>query len=71
MATEYLTAEQLEELTGTPAATFYYWALRGEGPVSVKLGRRRVWKRSVIDKWLAKQEAAEATQHAAAAKLAK
>jgi hypothetical protein len=44
MATEYLTAEQLEEWTGTPAATFRYWALRGEGPVSVKLGRRRVWE---------------------------
>ena len=60
MATHYLTAEELEEMTGTPASTFRYWALNGEGPPSVKLGRRRVWKRDQVEKWLAKQEGARA-----------
>jgi predicted DNA-binding transcriptional regulator AlpA len=57
MATHYLTAEELEEMTGTPASTFRYWATVGEGPPSLKLGRRRVWKRSEVEKWLIKQEA--------------
>ncbi len=58
MATDYMTAEELEELTGTPASTFYYWALQdqGEGPPSIKLGRRRVWKRSSVRAWLEAQE---------------
>ena len=59
MATHYMTAEELEEMTGTPASTFRYWATVGEGPPSVKLGRRRVWKRDQVEKWLAKQEAAK------------
>jgi predicted DNA-binding transcriptional regulator AlpA len=59
MATEYLTAEDLEELTGTPASTFRYWASRDEGPASVKIGRRRVWKRQTVENWLARQEIEE------------
>lgn len=58
MQKEYLDAEDLEERTGTKAATWYYWALKGEGPPSLKIGRRRVWKRTVFDEWLAEQEAA-------------
>jgi predicted DNA-binding transcriptional regulator AlpA len=60
MATHYMTAEELEEVTGTPASTFRYWATIGEGPPSIKLGRRRVWKRDQFEKWLAKQEANKA-----------
>lgn len=60
METEYLDSKQLEHLTGTRASTWRYWASIGEGPSSFKLGRRRVWKRSVIEEWLAKQRAASA-----------
>ncbi|HTX96841.1 MAG TPA: helix-turn-helix domain-containing protein [Mycobacterium sp.] len=52
-----MTAEECEEITGTPAQTFRYWALIGEGPPSIKLGRRRVWRRDKFEQWLAKQEA--------------
>ena len=55
MATHYMTAEELEEMTGTPASTFRYWASIGEGPISTKLGRRRVWRRDQVEKWLEKQ----------------
>jgi len=55
MATHYMTAEELEEMTGTPASTFHYWASIGEGPISTKLGRRRVWRRDQVEKWLEKQ----------------
>jgi prophage regulatory protein len=52
MATDYLTAADLEELTGTPKATWRYWAHVGSGPTSFKIGRRRVWKRSTVMAWL-------------------
>jgi predicted DNA-binding transcriptional regulator AlpA len=53
---ELLGAKDLEALTGTKAGTWRYWANIGEGPASFKLGRRRVWKKSVIEQWLAEQE---------------
>jgi predicted DNA-binding transcriptional regulator AlpA len=60
MPAEYLTAPQLEQLTGTPASTWRYWAHIGSGPTSFKLGRRRVWKRSEFFAWLESQEKASA-----------
>ena len=59
---EYLSADQLEQLTGTKASTWRYWAMIGEGSHSFKLGRRRVWKRSAVMAWLAAQEAASGTR---------
>lgn len=52
----FLTAEELEELTGIPASTFRYWAHVKQGPASMKLGRRRVWKKSDVMDWIAQQE---------------
>jgi prophage regulatory protein len=59
---EFVDSKQLEVLTGTKASTWRYWASLDppEGPASFKLGRRRVWKRSVVLAWLAEQEKAEA-----------
>ncbi|MGH3632671.1 helix-turn-helix transcriptional regulator [Mycobacterium sp.] len=56
MATDYMTAADLEELTGTPKATWRYWAHIGSGPASFKIGRRRVWKRSTVEAWLGQLE---------------
>jgi prophage regulatory protein len=55
--TDYLSSTQLEELTGTPASTWRYWAGIGDGPPSFKLGRRRVWRRSAVEAWIQGQEA--------------
>lgn len=57
---EYLDSVDLEQLTGTPASTWRYWAHIGSGPPSFKLGRRRVWKRSTVMAWLEAQEGASA-----------
>lgn len=57
---EYLDSVDLEEMTGTPASTWRYWAHIGSGPASFKLGRRRVWKRTTVLAWLEAQEAANA-----------
>jgi prophage regulatory protein len=58
MDAEFLSAPDLETLTGTKASTWRYWAMIGHGPASFKLGRRRVWKKSSVLAWLAEQEAA-------------
>jgi predicted DNA-binding transcriptional regulator AlpA len=51
-----LGTRDLEELTGTKASTWRYWASIGEGPESFLLGRRRVWRKSIVLEWLAEQE---------------
>jgi prophage regulatory protein len=56
-AAEYLDANDLEKITGTKASTWRYWAHIGRGPASFRLGKRRVWRRSVVEAWLAEQEA--------------
>ena len=58
MATEYLSGTELEALTGTKASTWRYWSAMDppQGPPSHKIGRRRVWKRSDVEAWLAEQE---------------
>ncbi|WP_194819323.1 AlpA family transcriptional regulator [Nocardia sp. XZ_19_385] len=53
----YMQAQDCEELTGIPAATWRYWAHIGAGPPSFKLGRRRVWRQSVVEAWIEQQEA--------------
>jgi len=57
---DYLDSAGLERMTGTPASTWRYWAMIGEGPASFKLGRRRVWKRATVLAWLESQETAGA-----------
>ncbi|MEV0363959.1 helix-turn-helix transcriptional regulator [Nocardia fusca] len=61
----YLQAKDCEELTGIPAATWRYWAHIGSGPASFKLGRRRVWRLSVVEAWIAAQETQTKTGGAA------
>ena len=57
---EYLDSNDLEELTGTPASTWRYWAHIGSGPTSLKIERRRVWKKSTVLQWLESPESASA-----------
>ncbi|TAM69141.1 DNA-binding protein [Mycobacterium sp.] len=61
MDQEFVGALDLEELTGTKASTWRYWASIGTGPASFKLGRRRVWKKSRVMAWLAEQESTTVT----------
>lgn len=59
MENEFLTAVDLERWTGTKAATWRYWAFLDQGPHSFKIGRRRVWRRAVVEAWLREQERKE------------
>jgi len=56
MDSDYWDSNDLESLTKTPASTWRFWAANGQGPASLKIGRRRVWKKSVVLEWLAGQE---------------
>ena len=60
-ASEYLNSLDLEQMTGTPASTWRYWAHIGTGPASLQAGRRRVWKTfEPCLAWLESQETASA-----------
>ena len=59
-ADPFLDAGQLEAATGIAAQTWRYWGRVGRGPASVRLGNRRFWRQSVVDAWIAAQEAAHA-----------
>lgn len=61
----FLQAKDCEFLTGIPAATWRYWAHKGVGPASFKLGRRRVYRRSVVESWIQEQETITGTKGAA------
>lgn len=58
MESEYFDSTDLEELTGTKASTWRYWASIGAGPASFKIGRRRVWRKSDVTAWIAEQQGA-------------
>ena len=60
LPTDYVDAADLEVMTGTPKATWRYWASIGQAPASFKLGRRRVWRRSDVEAWIAEHEKASA-----------
>ena len=57
---EYYSAAELEQLTGISENTWYFYAWKGTGPASFKCGRRRLWRISVVNEWLAAQEQAGA-----------
>ena len=58
MEREYLGAPELEAWTGIPESSWRYFAIVGKGPASMKISRRRLWKRSVVEAWLREQERA-------------
>ncbi|MBF6363181.1 helix-turn-helix domain-containing protein [Nocardia farcinica] len=53
---EYLTTREVAELTGVPVGTLRYWRHIGVGPASFSLRKKVVYRRSVLLKWIAKQE---------------
>jgi prophage regulatory protein len=56
---EFWDARELQELTGVSRNTWLHWAWIGKGPPSFKLGGRRLWRRSVVEDWIAEREEAD------------
>jgi DNA-binding transcriptional MerR regulator len=55
---EYMSTQQVAEQTGIPAATLRYWRHADIGPASFTLGRRVVYRRGEVERWIAEQETA-------------
>lgn len=53
---QFLDSRELQQITGTKASTWRYWASKGVGPPSFHLGKRRVWERDGVEQWLADQK---------------
>lgn len=51
--------EDAEEMTGIPLATWRYWRARGEGPRSVRIGRRVFFREQDIRDWINDQFSGE------------
>lgn len=45
-------------MTGATPGTLRYWRSVGDGPPSFKIGRRVVYRRAEVERWIAEQEAA-------------
>jgi predicted DNA-binding transcriptional regulator AlpA len=61
---ELLTTAEVALITRAPAATVRYWRYLGTGPNSFRLGKRVVYRRQEVARWLAEREQA-ATRPAA------
>lgn len=55
-----LTTAELAAYINRPPATLRYWRHRRYGPQSFPLGRIVVYRKAVVDRWLADQERAAA-----------
>lgn len=49
----FLTTQELAEMLRTGPETVRYWAWKGIGPKSVKVGRKRLYARADVEAWLA------------------
>lgn len=50
---EYMSVAQLAAYTGISASTWNKRRVRGDGPVYSKVGRTVLYRRPVVDNWLA------------------
>jgi excisionase family DNA binding protein len=57
---KYLTTKELAEMLRAPEETIRYWAWKGTGPKSVKVGRRRLYSLDEVTAWLERKAGAAA-----------
>jgi predicted DNA-binding transcriptional regulator AlpA len=62
---EFLGTKAVSDWTGIPEETLRYFRHRGEGPLSFKLGRRVVYDRRDVERWIETQRAATVSGSAA------
>ena len=55
---ELLGAKQVSEITGVPVGTLRYWLLSDIGPACFTLGRRVVYRRDEVLRWISERESA-------------
>jgi DNA-binding transcriptional MerR regulator len=50
--TPFMTGSETSTFLHVPEETLRYWAWKGTGPLSVKVGRRRLYRRSDVEAWV-------------------
>lgn len=55
---DILKAEQVAEILMVPQGTLRYWRHANKGPACFTLGRKIVYRRTEVEKWIAAQEQA-------------
>lgn len=63
---EFLTTEDLAGKLRKPVGTIRNWRMRGYGPRGFKVGNTVLYRREVVDEWIAEQEQAEAERQVSA-----
>jgi len=58
-AAELLTLAEAAAVLRTPVATLRYWRHLGVGPDGFRLGRRVVYRREDVNRWLSDQQQAQ------------
>lgn len=56
---DLLTTDDVAALTRAPASTVRYWRHTGVGPRGFKIGRRVLYRRGEVLRWLAEHEAVD------------
>lgn len=56
---QLLTLPETAALLRTPVATLRYWRSRRIGPAGFRLGRRVVFRRDDVDRWVAERQQSE------------
>jgi predicted DNA-binding transcriptional regulator AlpA len=49
---ELLRMDEVSDLTGVPLATLRFWRHLGTGPQGFRLGRRVVYDRAEVSRWI-------------------
>ena len=56
---DLLTTAEVAQVTRAPESTLRYWRHCGIGPRSFRVGRRVVYRRDEVDRWLRERESTE------------
>lgn len=55
---EFLNTREVSDMTGIPVGTLRFWRHKRQGPESFALGKKVMYRRSEVTRWIAEQEAA-------------
>ena len=53
-----MTTQEVADFLGIPKGTLETWRVRGGGPVALRVGRHRRYRREDVDQWLGTREVA-------------
>lgn len=59
---DFLTMDDLTEALHVPRGTLYYWRHAGKGPASFKAGRKVLYRRADVQKWIDELERSEGSR---------